>query len=232
MNWKPVWWSLAIGAILILSELGWVLYRRHDTSFLKKPAVVVDHNPEHLVFIRPSYIWNADSAHGVVGKTIWVRMGYGYRGWPLQGGRVERRDGRRGPVLLAPLQTVTVTGVVVQPWQGSRGIFLTYQDSDGPRAAKIGTESDGSASMRFDAMFLLDDPQKLYDFWSPAIWEAIRQHRVLKGMDDAQVNFALGTAQIEEDDGSRQTYYFPRDHHPIEVTLVDHKVSSFRVPAS
>ena len=192
----------------------------------RKMTPAVDHNPEDLVFIRPSYIWNAASARPLIGKTIWVKVGYGYHAWPVRGGRVVRR----GAVLLAPLEALTITGVLQQSWPGGGGIFLTWKDGSGTRAAKIGTGSGDNASMRFDNMFLLDDPHQLYSFWTPAMWDTIGHHQVVKGMDEAQVNFSLGTAQIENDDGDSQTYFFPRDHDPIEVTLVKHKVASFRKP--
>src|SRR5882762_6224836 len=44
---------------------------------------------------------------------------------------------------------------------------------------------------------LIEDPHELYKHWPPDIWGAIDQHQVKLGMNELQVDFALGMGVLD-----------------------------------
>jgi hypothetical protein len=58
-------------------------------------------------------------------------------------------------------------------------------------------------------MFFYDDPHKLFSYWGPEVWQAIDEHRAIKGMSEAQVQMALGQVSNPHGDkaGDRMVEY-------------------------
>ncbi len=222
MDWRKLQVFTALGVLLVGIRVAWVMRQRYldsrPAAAPTEPALSADDS----VFIRSSYVYDYYSAKTLVGKTLWIKVGYGYWSYPVRAGRAVKTGAR----LLPPLQPINVSGRLLQPWAGGHAIFLTYKDGATERAVLIGSSDaqGGNAHMLVDSEFFLDDPHKLFAFWGPKVWQEVNLHQLLPGMTIMQANLSGGTAQLEDDNGSSRTYYFPGDHQPLDVTFRKGKI--------
>lgn len=227
MNRKNIQLLLALVILVLGIRLAYILYQRHEEAKASpyhattaKPTLF----PDDYVYLPPSNVYDARSARHLVGKTVWVRLGYSSPAYPVAGGRVLPRS----PLALAPLTRLRIQGVLRQAWQGSRAIFVTFAYRGGEHAVEIGIEApDGSATMQVDSLFFMANPHRLYHDWSAKVWQLIAQHQVMAGMTDTQAMLALGGAQTISMSSNRQTFLFPGVHPPLEVTFKHRRVVGF-----
>lgn len=175
-------------------------------------------NPEAYVVPKKLYIYNLQSAQQLVGKQVWVKEGYRYSVYPFD----RTVDFAKPAGLLLPLQKLTIEKVTTAsaPGDRNRQIVVVFAENGKKYAVPIGVESGGEATIYADEMFFYEDPQMLYSFWKPEIWEAIHKHQVVKGMNEFQVAFAVGMG-VPEPGGSQtlKTVQYPNGGKPLVVTF-------------
>lgn len=140
----------------------------------------------------------------LAGKTVWVRNGNAvlyYRYRPAS----RSVDFAAKAGLLPPLDKLQVNDVILQrspvslaPGQVAvvrKQIMAVFEEPSRPGAfaVSIGTNLGDDFTFNVNDLFYYEDPHELYKHWRPEVWNAIDHHQVLKGMNELQVSFALGS---------------------------------------
>ena len=76
-------------------------------------------------------------------------------------------------------------------------IMAVFEQEGKPFAVSIGSLADNSYSIYSDYYFFIEDPHELYKHWPPDVWQAIDQHQAKPGMNELQVDFALGMGVLD-----------------------------------
>ncbi len=230
MHRQKIQLFLALGLLVAGLRLAYILYQRHQEAHAKlalPTAAKLNTVPDDYAYLPSSGVYDAHSARNLIGKTVWVRLGYSSSAYRVAGGRVLPASQAQA-LPLPPLTELRLRGVLRQNWQGARGIFYTFDYQGALRAVEIGIENpDGSATMQVDNLFFMADPHQIYNFWPARIWNLIAHHQVAIGMTQAQTMLALGGAQTVSLGVTHQTFLFPGQHPPMEVTFAHRHVISF-----
>jgi hypothetical protein len=188
-------------------------------------------NPEAYVVPKKLYISSLKSAQQLVGQDVWIKEGYRYSFYPYE----RTVDFAHAAGLLLPLEKMKIEKVTTAAAAGDRErqIVAVFSESGKHYAVPIGVESGGDASIYADEMFFYEDPQSLYSFWSPQIWDAIHKHQVLKGMNEIQAAFAVGMG-VPEPGASQElkTVNYPNGGKPLVVTYNNGRAVDIKQAAS
>jgi hypothetical protein len=86
---------------------------------------------------------------------------------------------------------------------GDKQVLLVFtKDGDSKEyAVPVGYVQKGDYTFATDGIFFYEDPHKLYAHWGPEIWKAVDEHRATLGMNERQVQMALG--QVSDPHGEK-----------------------------
>lgn len=167
---------LTVGMILSGIYLAIVFIGRWREPKLERPKpVVLPLSPDYFVVPPKSYVRSLTDAKALVGKPLWVRVGYFWTCTP-------------GPGTLGPMEKL----VPVRAFARGGRTWLEFRRGGRPCAVAIATGD----YFYLDEMFLIKDPHEVYKDWSAATWEKIAQHRAEPGMTEHQISFALGAGEL------------------------------------
>jgi hypothetical protein len=91
-------------------------------------------------------------------------------------------------------------------------------------AVPIGSARAGDFDLDFNDVFYIQDPHQLYHHWGHDTWKVIDSHQAKPGMNELQVNFALGAPQSAGggDYGDR-TLQYSNGGSPVSVSFSGNK---------
>ena len=139
---------------------------------------------------------------------------------------------RTKPALLLPLQKLQIKDVVsdASPHSGDvHQIMAVFEQEGKPYAVSIGSLSGSTYTIYSDYFFFIEDPHELYKHWPPDVWEAIDQHQVKPGMNELQVDFAVGMGVLDRaSDSSVKIAHYPNGGKPLTVTYRNGKAAEIR----
>lgn len=232
-----------IALLIVMALVGlrlYLIYReRHEVpKQTQENAAPVD--ADAYVVPRKVYAYNLKSARVLIGQPVWIKAGYGVAYYPYNPA-TKSADIRRQAGLLGPIQKIQIADVVQNPvpsdaqWQGPPGarfrihqaneaVLAVYSDAGKSYAFPIGSVQNGNYHFMIDDLLLIQDPHQLYSHWPRETWKAIEQHQVKPGMNETQVSFAIGVPESSDQDGSRQTYQYANNGHPLSVTFSNGRV--------
>ncbi len=171
------------------------------------------------------------SAKQLTQQPVWVREGYHHTYYPYDLAR-KRTDFSHEAGLLLPIQKLDIKDVVTDTAPHSahvHQIMAVFEQDGKAYAVSIGSVVDNTYSIYSDDYFFIQDPHELYKHWPPDIWEAIDQHQVKPGMNQLQVDFALGMGVLDRgSDSSVQTAHYSNGGKPMTITYRDGKVTEIR----
>jgi hypothetical protein len=212
-----------------------MIYRgRHEGGETRKqPQLSSNYKITDDDYVTPPRIFPYDAksaAKELAGKTVWVRTGnqliYYCCAAPYT-----RQAG-----LLGPLQKLAIKTVALEPpTPGSNqkrlvAVFNLEGDQK-PYGVVIGTEDGGTYNFYINDALFLADPHGLYPHWPAETWNAIDHHQVIKGMNELQVGFAIGTgANVGSGEIGNRTNEYTNGGKPVKVTFENNKVTEI-VPA-
>ena len=231
----------AIGGtvVLILAIGGEALYLHHERN-----APMVTKAPEReviaeddLVFLKKKRPDSLKDVKELKGATVWVSAGgqldyYPYAGHAAQYGKsagtllgAEKLEVKDAFEQVAPKSaTFRIPG-------GDKQVLLAFTKLGDEKeyAVPVGYRQDGQYTFYTDEILFYDDPHELYKHWGPEIWKAVDAHQVILGMNERQVELALGqvSKSTSTDYGNRMVV-FANLGHPMAVTFVKNKVTAFR----
>jgi hypothetical protein len=231
----------AIGAtvVLILAVGGEVLWLNHERNLpvvVKTPERAVTPDDD-LVFLKQKRPDSMKDAKELVGSTLWVSAGgqmefYPYVGHAAQYGKSAGTLLGAEPIVVkdAVEQVAPKTATARIPG-GDKQVLLVFTKPNETKeyAVPVGYKQDGQYTFQTDEIFFYDDPHELYKHWGPEIWKAVDGHQVILGMNERQVELALGqVSQSTSNDYGNRMVVFANMGKPMAVTFVKNKVTAFR----
>jgi hypothetical protein len=231
----------AIGAtaVLILAVGGELMYLRHERN---APAIVKAPEREvmaddDLVFLKKKRPDSMKEAKELKGSTLWVSAGgqidfYPYVGHAAQYGKSAGTLLGAEPIVVKDaVEQVAPKDATFRIPGGDKQVLLVFTRPEDTKeyAAPVGYKEGGIYTFFTDEIFFYDDPHGLYKHWGPEIWKAVDTHQVILGMNERQVELALGqVSQSTSKDYGNRMVVFANGGKPMAVTFVKNKVTAFR----
>jgi hypothetical protein len=231
----------AIGAtaVLILAVGGELVYLHHERNApvaVKAPEreVMAD---DDLVFLKKKRPDSMKDAKELKGSTLWVSAGgqidfYPYVGHAAQYGKSAGTLLGAEPIAVKDaVEQVAPKSATFRIPGGEKQVLLVFTRPDDTKeyAAPVGYKEGGIYTFFTDEIFFYDDPHQLYKHWGPDIWKAVDTHQVILGMNERQVELALGqVSQSTSKDYGNRMVVFANGGKPMAVTFVKNKVTAFR----
>jgi hypothetical protein len=231
--------KLQIALILAIAVAGlrtaYILYERHTASVEEASRQPPPLNPDYYVTPRRLHPYDLNSARQLTQQPAWVRVGYGSTYYPYDRSR-RRSDFTHEAGKLGPLEKLDITDVVTDVSPGStdqRQVMAVFEKDGKNFSFAIGSVKDGNYQIYSDDMLFIQDPHQLYKHWPPDIWEAIDKHEVKPGMNELQVDFAVGLG-IPEGSGSSttRTLDYSNGGKPLRITYSNGKATDIKTGIS
>jgi hypothetical protein len=233
----------AIGAtaFLILAvggQLLWLHRERNAPVTVKAPEREVIASDD-LVFLKQKRPDSLKDVKELKGSTLWVSAGgqldfYPFVGHAAQYGKSIGTLLGAEPIVVkdAVEQAAPKTATFRIPG-GDKQVLLVFTkpgSSDAKEyAVPVGYRQAGQYTFLTDEIFFYEDPHELYKHWGPEIWKAVDAHEVILGMNERQVELALGqVSQSTSKDYGNRMVVFANMGKPMAVTFVKNKVTAFR----
>jgi hypothetical protein len=228
--------QLALGVAIAVTAIraGYIVYERYseraqEAAQSEKKAPPLD--PDNYVVPKKLYPSDLKSAKQLTRQPVWVREGYHHAYYPYDLTH-RRTDFSREAGLLLPLQKLQIKDVVSDTAPHSahvRQIMAIFEQEGKPFALSIGAVTGNSYSIYSDYFFFIEDPHELYKHWPADVWEAIDQHQVKPGMNELQVDFAVGMGVLDRSsDSTAKIAHYPNGGKPLTVTYRNGKVAEIR----
>lgn len=230
-------WLLWAGVVAVILGLrvGCVLYER-SRPFPQKTVVERPLDRDRLVVVPKFYVENFASARQLVGKTVWVKLGYA-TAYFQDNPRI--KPATRELKYFPPLESFTIESVMERPIVGAAGnkeVLLRFQREGQPWLTLAGVY-DALAEryeMQLDELFYAKNPRELYSHWDANTWSKIEQHSLETGMTLAQAVLSMGFGRLVTiEAGGIQLYEFTRkpggEPGKTRVRFLDGRVKELKV---
>jgi hypothetical protein len=227
-------WAGVVVVILGL-RVGCVVYER-SRPFPHRPVTERPIDRDRLVVVPKFYVEDFASARHLIGKTLWVKLGYATGYFPdTPRLKLANRELR----YFQPLENLTIESVAERPIAGEAGskeVLLRFR-REGQACLTLVGLYDARAEryeMRLDELFYLKNPRELYAHWDEDAWSKIEKHSLEPGMTLAQAVFSMGFGHlVTTEAGGIQLYEFPRkpggEPGKTRVRFLDGRVKEFKV---
>jgi len=232
--------AIAATLVLILAVGGELIYLHHERN---KPMAVVNAPvreriaDDDLVFLKHKRQSSMADAKELVGTTVWVSAGgqldyYPYAGHAANYGKVAGTLLGAEPLVVKDfVEQVAPKSATVRIPGGDKQVLMVFTKPNETKlyAVPMGYRQAGEYTFYADEILFYDDPHELYKHWGPEIWKAVDEHRVILGMNERQVELALGqvSKSTSQDYGNRMVV-FANLGKPMAVTFEKNKVTAFR----
>jgi hypothetical protein len=221
---------LVLMLVLAGGRVAYIFHERHGAAPTRKAE---DEGrsltSDEYVVPKKFYAHDLASAKALVGKPVWVKQGYGNVVYPVQNGTPNLS---RGGALLLPLEHLEIKDVVLHPspasWNRPAGeselLAICARPDRSSIAVPIGFARDADFHLSVNDIFYVQDPHRLYAHWGNDTWNSIDAHQVKAGMNELQVNFALGVPRATNggEYGDRILVY-SNGGSPISVSFSNNK---------
>ncbi|MGH9597757.1 MAG: hypothetical protein ACRD3K_13255, partial [Edaphobacter sp.] len=194
----------AIGAtaVLILAiggEAVWLHHERSEPVTVKAPEREVIPEDD-LVFLKKKRPDSLKDVKELKGATVWVSAGGQLDYYPFVGHTVQYARsagtllGAEPIVIEDAVEQVAPKAATFRIPGGDKQVLLVFTKPNDTKeyAAPVGYRQDGQYTFYTDEILFYDDPHELYKHWGPEIWKAVDTHQVILGMNERQVELALG----------------------------------------
>ena len=231
----------AIGATVVLVlavgvRVGLIYRERNKPMVIKAPEreKIAD---DDLVFLKQKRPSSIKDVKELVGSTVWISAGgqldfYPYAGHQANYGKAAGTLLGAEPLVVKDfVEQVAPKSATFRIPGGDKQVLMVFTKPNDKKeyAAPMGYRQEGQYTFYTDEVLFYDDPHELYKHWGPEIWKAVDEHRVILGMNERQVQLALGqvSKSTSKDYGNRMVV-FANLGHPQAVTFVKNKVTAFR----
>jgi hypothetical protein len=231
----------AIGGtvVLVLAVGGELVYLHHERN---KPVAVKAPEREviaadDLVFLKKKRPENLKEVKELVGSTVWVSAGGQLEFYPYAGHSVQYSKsagtllGAEPIVIKDAVEQVAPKAATFRIPGGDKQVLLVFTKLGDAKqyAVPVGYRQGSDYTFYTDEIFFYDDPHELYKHWGPEIWKAVDAHEVILGMNERQVELALGqVSQSTSKAYGNRMVVFANMGKPMAVTFVNNKVTAFR----
>ena len=233
----------AIGGTVVLVlavgiELAWLHHERNEPIAPAATTEKVD--LDDLVFLKKERPSSMADLKDLFGRTLWVSAGGQMDYYPYSAHRADYAKsagtllGAEPLVVQEAFEQAAPKAATFRIPGGDRQVLLAFTlpksaDPAKQYAAPVGYQKGKDFTFYTDEIFFYDDPHQLYSHWGPQVWQAVDAHQVILGMNERQVELALGqvSKSLSSEYGNRLVV-FANMGHPIAVTFVKNKVTAFR----
>jgi hypothetical protein len=224
---------LVISMIVAGLRLAYILYERHEYRMqdAKKALPEAPVNPDYLVFPKKLRPYDLKSAQQLTQQPVWVKVGYSITYFPYDG---HRTDFAHEAGLLLPIERLEIKKVVTDVFPKApdeKQLMAVFARDGKSYAFSVGVAKGEEFQIYSDDMLFIQDPHELYKHWPKDIWESIDKHEVKPGMNEIQVNFALGLGTAGSGDGVDKTLNYPNGGKPMSVTYRNGKAEQIKTSA-
>jgi hypothetical protein len=224
---------LVISMIVAGLRLAYILYERHEYRMqdAKKALPEAPVNPDYLVFPKKLRPYDLKSAQQLTQQPVWVKVGYSITYFPYDG---HRTDFAHEAGLLLPIERLEIKKVVTDVFPKApdeKQLMAVFARDGKSYAFSVGVVKGEEFQIYSDDMLFIQDPHELYKHWPKDIWESIDKHEVKPGMNEIQVNFALGLGTAGSGDGVDKTLNYPNGGKPMSVTYRNGKAEQIKTSA-
>jgi hypothetical protein len=225
--------ALALAVVVAGVRAGYILYERHEeyvAAEKQEQAKKAGYSNADF-YVRPKklYPFDVKSAKQLTLQPVWVVDGYRYTYYAYVPA-AKSVDFAHDAGLLGPLERLQIKDVMAVAAPGGRKQVVATFEKDGHSfAVPIGFESDGQYKIYSDEMFYVEDPHELYKHWPADVWQAVEQHQVKLGMNELQVDFAVGMGVPDAGASSEEkTVRYPNGGKPLVVIYRDEKAAEIK----
>ena len=232
--------AIAATLVLILAVGGELIYLHHERN---KPMVVANAPvreriaDDDLVFLKHKRQSSMADAKELVGTTVWVSAGgqldyYPYAGHSANYGKAAGTLLGAEPLVVKDfVEQVAPKSATFRIPGGDKQVLMVFTKPNDTKqyAVPMGYRQAGEYTFYADEILFYDDPHELYKHWGPEVWKAVDEHRVILGMNERQVELALGqvSKSTSQDYGNRMVV-FANLGKPMAVTFEKNRVTAFR----
>ena len=235
--------GIGVTAFAVLCIGGELIYLHHERNKPVAAPVQADYgpvDPDDLVFLKKERPDSMADIKTLIGKTVWISAGGQMEYYSTTGHHADYAHSAGTLLGAEPLivkdafeQVAPKTATYRIPG-GDRQVLLVFTmpksaDPGTLDAVPVGYQQGSDFTFFTDELLFYDDPHVLYKHWSPQIWQAVDSHQVILGMNERQVELALGqvSKSLSNEYGNRLVIYANLGH-PMAVTFVKNKVTAFR----
>ncbi len=231
----------AIGAtVVVVLAVGvrvGLIYRERNAPVNVKAPERERIAEDDLVYLKQKRPTSLADVKELVGSTVWVSAGgqldfYPYAGHSANYGKAAGTLLGAEPMVVKDfVEQVAPKSATFRIPGGDKQVLMVFTKPNDKKeyAVPMGYRQAGQYTFYTDEVLFYDDPHELYKHWGPEIWKAVDEHRVILGMNERQVQLALGqvSKSTSKDYGNRMVV-FANLGHPQAVTFVKNKVTAFR----
>jgi hypothetical protein len=230
---KRIQVALGLLVVIVGVRAGYILYRRHEENLAAEKQAQAKNvgyaNADYYVVPKKLHPFDLNSAKQLTAQPVWVKEGYRYtyyRFVPV----VKSVDFAHEAGLLGPLERLEIKDVLAVPAPGGRKQVVALFEKDGHSlAVPVGFETEGQYKIYSDEMFYVEDPRELYKHWPAEVWQAVTRHEVQPGMNELQVDFAVGMGSLDAGSSSAErTLRYANGGKPLVVIYRDGKAVEVR----
>lgn len=229
---QKVQFALALAILIAGARTVYILYQRHSAKLEQAKQQAPPLNPDYYVVPKKLYPYDLKSAKQLEQQPVWVKEGYRYTYYPFEG---HHADFKHEAGQLLPLEKLDIKDVVTDITPGApdqKQVMAIFEKDGKSYALPIGSLKDGNYQIYSDEMLYIQDPHELYKHWPPEIWQAIDQHQAKPGMNELQVDFAIGMGVPEKSaDEDVKTVNYPNGGKPLTITYRSGKAANIKAGA-
>jgi hypothetical protein len=226
--------------LLVGGELAWLHHKRNEIVVPAAATQNEKYDPDDLVYLTQKHPSSMADLKDLFGKTVWVSAGGQMDYYPYAAHRADYAKGAGTLLGAEPLvikdafEQVAPKSATFRIKGGDKQVLLVFTmpksaDPAKQYAVPVGYQEGKDFTFETDELFFYDDPHELYKHWGPQIWQAVDSHQVILGMNERQVEMALGqvSKSLSKDYGNRLVV-FANLGKLMAVTFVKNKVTAFR----
>jgi hypothetical protein len=230
---KRIQLVLLLAIALAAIRTGYILYQRHSEKAAQagKHAAPPPLNPDYYVTAKKLYPYDLNSAKQLIQQPVWVKEGYRYSYYRYDRTR-RRTDFSHDAGQLLPIEKLQIQDVVTDVSPAApdqRQLMAVFEKEAKSYAFPIGSLKNGNYQIYSDEMLYVEDPHELYKYWPAEVWQAIDNHQAKPGMNEMQMDFAIGMGVPEPTaDASIKTVRYPNGGNALTVTYRNGKAEEIK----
>ena len=190
-----------------------------------KPAYKMD--PDDEVFLKQEHPMSLKDEKDLKGRTLWISAGGQMDYYPYNGHTVDYAHtqgvllGAEPVVIETAVEQAAPKAAAFRIPQGDKQVLLVFEKPGDPKqyAVPVGFKQGSDYTFSTDQIFFYQDPHQLFSYWGPQVWAAIDRHQAIVGMNERQVQTALGQVSDPHGDtiGDRTVEYDNQGHPKVVV---------------
>jgi hypothetical protein len=226
--------QILLGLAIAISGIraGYIVCARHSEKTEGAAKQAPPLNPDYYVIPKKLYPYDLKSAQQLTEQPVWVKEGYRYTYYPYDTAR-HHTDFSHEAGLLLPIEKLEIKNVIADLAPGNQHVVMAVFAKEAKTyALQVGVVQGNGYEIYSDEIFFIQDPHELYRHWPAEVWDAIGKHEVKPGMNEFQVDFAVGMGIPERSSNPAvKTVNYPNGGHPVRVTFEDGKAAAIRKDA-